>query len=535
MIVLLAVVAAMTAVFHHLTLAEGGNTGGNTIYLPLVSRSTTCTVPSADFPTIQSAVDAKCDFINLTAALYVENNIFIPDHSVSITGQGPGATTINGNFVDRVFWVEADSSLRLEGMTVTNGRPVYGPGGGILNLGTVHLLNTVVSNNDSDDDPGGGIYTYNGTLTAENSSIINNDTYFSSTGAKGGGVYIRGTAHFTNTVISGNIANAGGGVAVAGFANDTTITFFNSQIAANEAWEGGGIRLYKNSAVIINNSMINNNNGWDTGGGIANGGNMQILNSQVNGNTAGDDKGIGSCGGGILNSGGSQNTDDVGILLINNSEIMDNRSDYKGAGICNDREPDNDPIAKLEIYNSLIAGNENISPYGTFGSGGGIYSDSSVVAKIENTTFYENEGGAYGGAISAIVANLVNVTLFKNGAVEGGGIYSMGQIEFINSIIAGSVSGANCDSDTLGNVNSQGYNIASDNSCNLVAAGDMPNTTPLLGPLQDNGGPTWTLALLANSPARDNGDNSACPPTDQRGVLRPQGPACDIGAYEYDD
>jgi hypothetical protein len=71
------------------------------------------------------------------------------------------------------------------------------------------------------------------------------------------------------------------------------------------------------------------------------------------------------------------------------------------------------------------------------------------------------------------------------------------------------------------------------------ANGSMPNTDPLLGPLQDNGGPNWTHALLPVSPAIDAGDNAKCPPTDQRGFYRPidgndDGIAvCDIGSFEY--
>jgi hypothetical protein len=57
----------------------------------------------------------------------------------------------------------------------------------------------------------------------------------------------------------------------------------------------------------------------------------------------------------------------------------------------------------------------------------------------------------------------------------------------------------------------------------------------MLGPLADNGGPTQTHALLPGSPAIDAGDNTACPATDQRGVTRPLGAACDIGAYEFGD
>ena len=81
---------------------------------------------------------------------------------------------------------------------------------------------------------------------------------------------------------------------------------------------------------------------------------------------------------------------------------------------------------------------------------------------------------------------------------------------------------------------SQGHNLDSDNTCNLSSVGDLPNTDPLLGPLQDNGGPTETHALLPESPAIDAGDNAACPSTDQRGIIRPQGSACDIGAFELE-
>ena len=61
----------------------------------------------------------------------------------------------------------------------------------------------------------------------------------------------------------------------------------------------------------------------------------------------------------------------------------------------------------------------------------------------------------------------------------------------------------------------------------------MPNADPLLGPLQNNGGPTDTQALGAGSPAIDAGDPATCSATDQRGVARPQRARCDIGAFEY--
>jgi hypothetical protein len=87
-------------------------------------------------------------------------------------------------------------------------------------------------------------------------------------------------------------------------------------------------------------------------------------------------------------------------------------------------------------------------------------------------------------------------------------------------------------------ITSNGHNLDSDNTCNLTAVGDLPDTDPRLGPLQDNGGPTLTHTLLFGSPAMDAADNSACPATDQRGFTRPMDgdgdgtPTCDIGAFE---
>jgi hypothetical protein len=106
-----------------------------------------------------------------------------------------------------------------------------------------------------------------------------------------------------------------------------------------------------------------------------------------------------------------------------------------------------------------------------------------------------------------------------------------------NSILANNT-GGNCH----GTLNSRGYNLSSDNSCSFDGAGDLNNTDPELGPLQNNGGPTDTMALLPGSPAIDAGNPGGCTDsqghllkTDQRGMPRPdkEDPSgCDIGAYE---
>jgi hypothetical protein len=86
--------------------------------------------------------------------------------------------------------------------------------------------------------------------------------------------------------------------------------------------------------------------------------------------------------------------------------------------------------------------------------------------------------------------------------------------------------GINC----AGTITSAGHNIESANTCGFAAVGDLINTNPILGPLQSNGGPTFTRALLAGSPAIDAA--TACSAQDQRGSPR-SGAACDIGAYEF--
>jgi hypothetical protein len=132
-----------------------------------------------------------------------------------------------------------------------------------------------------------------------------------------------------------------------------------------------------------------------------------------------------------------------------------------------------------------------------------------------------------------------NSTFSGNSAPEGAAIWVLlsGQ-RLRNTIVANSTSGGNCFNVFSGSpIIDGGYNIDDDGTCGFTPeTGSLPNTNPLLDPdgLQDNGGPTETIALLPESPAVDLVGQEACPPpqTDQRGVERPQGEACDSGAFE---
>ena len=249
------------------------------------------------------------------------------------------------------------------------------------------------------------------------------------------------------------------------------------------------------------------------GGGIYNLGTLTITNSTLSGNTSDDSAvAIGGLGGGIYNAG---------KLTIIASAVSGNSvsrfrlgaSPY-GGGIYN--------VGTLTVTNSTLSGNQAVDywpagvPYG-----GGIANDSGW-AIISNSTITKN---------SALIH-----TPFGTAGTYGGGIYNKGSAiaKFQNSILANNNSGGNC----TGSLNSLGHNMSSDSSCHLNGPGDQHSINPMLGALQNNGGPTNTMALLAGSPAINAGNPSGCTDgsghlltTDQRGWSRST--PCDIGAYEH--
>jgi CSLREA domain-containing protein len=195
----------------------------------------------------------------------------------------------------------------------------------------------------------------------------------------------------------------------------------------------------------------------------------------------------------------------------------------------------------VSISNSLVGGNT-----ATTTGGGGIFNVDTLF--LTNVTVSGNSatsalasGG--GGILNIGEMTLTNITLTANRAdaadlPEGGGILNFGLMTLKNSIISGNTND-NCSG--AGTTKSTGNNLEDSNVCGFANINDQINTDPLLGPLQDNGGQTFTYALLVGSPAIDSGSNARCPGSDQRGVSRPfdgdndNDPVCDIGAFEFGD
>lgn len=303
-----------------------------------------------------------------------------------------------------------------------------------------------------------------------------------STFGSGGGMNNAGVLTIVDSIISDNFGAAGGGIY-----NSGTLTLLRSRISRNLAGggafsgEGGGIynvSSFQQTSITVTDSIISANTAINAnGGGISNfQGIVTITNSTVHGNTA--DR----LGGGIANFRGTF----TGTLTVTNATISGNRGS-SGGGIYNNS-------ATVHLQNVTIA--HNIA---TTGTGGGINNPDAGTFTLRNTLIVGNTTGFLGP--DCFAPNNREAALISQG-------YNLIQ------------NTTNCDisGDTTGNITGQ---------------------DPQLGVLANNGGLTPTQALLAGSPAIDTGNPNlpgsggfACPTIDQRGVLRPQGTACDIGAYE---
>jgi hypothetical protein len=236
--------------------------------------------------------------------------------------------------------------------------------------------------------------------------------------------------------------------------------------------------------------------------------------TDITGLTITGGKVAGSTGGGVANL--------MGILTLDGVAVKKNTAPSAG-GVY-------DSGGTLNLTDSTVSGNLAANDVG------GVLQTSGTV-NITNSTISGNKATRFGGGVAAsgAVMNIRNSTIANNesGRLGGGIITELGTTVVVKNTIVSGNSVDNCDAAQLGGaISSQGNNISSDDSCGFTQTTDKLNTNPLLGPLQNNGGPTDTRALLTGSPAIDTGANAACPATDQRGVARPQGPRCDIGAYE---
>ena len=376
--------------------------------------------------------------------------------------------------------------LATNNLDISKDLSIRGPGVGIL----------AISNGNN----GYSIHVHSGvSVSISGLAFKNNETLQNS--------FIDNTGELTltNSLITNTIGPNGG------INNTGTLTIVNSTISNNIGYESGGINNtglldFTNNSLDITNSTISGNRSDGKGGGIFNSSNTgftSLTNSSVSGNIA-----VGG-GGGIDNSG---------FFDIANSTISDNKALNEGGGI--------DSPGGLLLTNSTVSGNTAL----TFGGGIAV---SSLFYTIDYCTIYRNTATQDGGGI-AIYQNRPKVP-FQNDHGNGIG----------ESIVSGNH--AQTSPNISGVIWSHGYNLFQNVSPSTnfvplnVQSTDMEvSTSTFLGIdslLRNNGGQTPTHALIPGSPAIDSIPPHICQIigiiNDQRGVKRPQGDGCDIGAYEY--
>ena len=280
------------------------------------------------------------------------------------------------------------------------------------------------------------------------------------------------------------------------------------------------------TTAAIKSLTVRDGYGWQLAGGILNNGSLTLDNVILTQNTMATNAGdFWQGGGGIYNGDGA-------TLNLVDSSVTDNQAAWSGGGVYSFFH------TTTSIVRSTISGNVSNDV------GGGIRSLGNMT--ITNSTISGNRStGWHGGAIFQTDGDItiINSTIANNiGPDWAPSAFFIGQfgggfvptLTLTNSVITGNQWYA-CErfaSGTAANVVSGGNNLIQDGSCSPVAS-DQINSAAQIGPLANNGGPTWTHALLAGSPAIDAGNDATCPATDQRGVNRPQGTHCDIGSYEY--
>lgn len=432
--------------------------------------------------------------------------------NVTIAGAGPAATVVDGNANSRIFRVTAPgvtasiSGLAVEGGRVAGTGAAQAQGGGILNLGMLTLDNVLVRGNT--------------VQPADNSGLI----------PEGGGIFNAGTLHVSGSVIEDNRAttlpHAGGIPSGAGIAN------MNGQVDLTDSTLSG------NSA--IGNSGIPQGGSLSSSAATAHGASVTLTRVLVAGNRV-----LNGPGGGITQGGGlAAFSTDVTVI---ESSVTGNRvtggAIANGAGIYFIRE------GNFVMERSLVA--NNVGEAGVITDGAGLYlnGETTEVQRIVNSTIAGNRGLSpdggigsgifhFGGARLDVLSSTINANVATAGGAKdsGGNLWDAGGsgsvLSLRDSIVSGGAAASGSENCFGAGVQSAGHNIDSLDQCNFHGAGDKVNTNPLLLALAGNGGPTATLALSPGSPAIDAGD-AACPATDQRAVPRPQGAACDIGAFEF--
>ena len=518
----------------HLHFHHGEDCWQNALCAKILSILAAVTLLAGDFAQAGGVV-TDCTESNLRAALAGGGTVtFACDGTITLAStitntldtilDGTGCqVTISGGNACRVFLVNSNINFTLINLTIANGKS--SDGAGIFNDGgTVNLTSTLVVANATEPDwspngcSGGGLFNRSGTVNATNCVFSSNSTRQhggngSVPPALGGairnesGVVNLQLCRFTDNVASGGLTvlghssdAAGGALHNSGILNATRCSLLGNSAIGGPGWNAFG----------YGPGVPGGSGGTGFGGAICNLGTLIIEDCVLANNTA-----FGGNGG-----GGTAGHDGGGYDSSTGGSGGSGGSALGGA-----------------LYSGGTAGAINVTFAGngaTAGSGGNGGSGGSSDYRSAGNGGNGGAGGNGGSGFGAIDGsiNLVNCTVALNSAASGSGGYGGSGGNGGNFGGKNGLPGANGINGQAAGGITGGWLVNTLIASNTPAGNDsFPD--PKLGPLADNGGPTLTMALLPGSSAINAGDPAAAPPTDQRGVPRPQGPGVDIGAFEY--
>ena len=496
----------------------------------------------------------------------------------------------------------SEFAVGLAGMTLTNGRTTNDneTGGGIhVTRADLSLNHAIVSGNstEGEDAYGGGVYARYGNVEVIDSSISGNSLEPVSTSrSKGAGLYVKDgdlalidSRIQDNTVVSGNV-DTSAGVHMMGDA----LTVARTTVSGNSNFGGGfnsvgGMFVHSGDLVMTDSEVFGNYtaSGTTAGMDVRVTGSASISDSVFSGNMAEIDTnyylgggGLSLVGGGTVSAnveltnvevsdnsmnGGTGSGGGIGISSIQNAvltnvTITGNTSSGRGGGLFV-RD------SSVRLISSTISGNTILvsEDYLTRQRGGGIAAYLGGDVTLIDSTVSGNSAASYGGGIhgrggeGGSSLQLINSTVSGNSTgASGGGIMAGKELSLIHTTVANNTAASGADAihlvgdqvffnnsliiqaevgETACNAQATSHSntLATDNSCTGTVTG---LTDIALQPLADNGGPTLTHALGAESVAIESAGDCVTDfgiSSDQRGIPRP-GPgssACDIGAFEF--
>ena len=446
----------------------------------------------------------------LTGTITLTGGAVAVDKNLTIVGPGAGLLKVDAGDASRIFETAgsfSSISVSISGLTLADGAATNLGGAICFEPVVTGEASLVVMGSTFADDRAGG----------EGTSIARSGQ------GSGGAIAFETNGRLTiaNSTFAGDRAGGNGG-----------------EGASSAQGDGGAIAAFGDDAVSVTGSSFSEDRAGGNGGigessAQGDGGAIDFSGEGVGDTlTIGESSFSGNSAGGNGGAGTSSAQADGGAISAEDTTLMVSASTFNGnqAGGIAGAGP-----AGGEAYGGAIA---------LFGTGATLTNDT-IEANSAGGPIGAGSGGggvAGGGLWSGAPATLLNDTIDGNAVIGAGGAggnidgSAPGPVTLKNTIVAAGAAAIrpNCAS----NVISAGHNLESTtpSECGLTPAlGDLIGVNPLLGPLQFNGGPTETQALLEGSPAIEAGENAGCPATDQRGVTRPQpaGGRCDIGAFEF--